>query len=114
MGRGCCLIIVVGALVQCVQADEAAKVRFNRDIRPILTENCLACHGPDASHRKADLRLDTKEGLFTQIDPKTIVVVPGKPGESELYRRITAEDPSELMPPKKSNKKLTGEQKELL
>src|SRR5688500_9190099 len=115
MGRGCCIvIIVVGALVQSLWAADGGKVRFNRDIRPILTENCLACHGPDANHRKADLRLDTREGLLTQIDPLTIVVVPGKPEKSELYRRVTAEDASELMPPKKSNKKLTAEQKDLL
>ena len=61
MGRGCCLIIVIGALVQCVQAGEAGKVRFNRDIRPILTENCLACHGPDAGHRKAEAKI-TRSG----------------------------------------------------
>src|SRR5687767_13548062 len=115
MGRGCCIvIIVVGALVQSLWADDGGKVRFNRDIRPILTENCLACHGPDANQRKADLRLDTKQGLLTVIDPQTIVVVPGKPEKSELYRRITAEDESERMPPKKSNKSLTGEQRELI
>ena len=63
--------------------DLPAKIDFNRDIRPLLSENCYFCHGPDKGRRKADLRLDTKEGLFAQLEndkkQKITVVAPGKP-----------------------------------
>ena len=75
-------------------------VRFDRDVRPILSENCFECHGPDAAKRKADLRLDA--GVLGQA-----VVVAGKPGESELFQRITHADPTERMPPQKSSRALT-------
>ena len=71
----------------------AVDVRFDRDIRPILAEHCLECHGPDAGSRQADLRLDTDEGA------KAGAVVPGRPDESELLRRIVATDPDVRMPP---------------
>ena len=74
-------------------------VDFNRDIRPILSESCYPCHGPDPNKRKADLRLDTREGAFRDLGGYA-AVVPGKPDESELYRRITAEDDLERMPPR--------------
>src|SRR4051794_28453704 len=72
----------------------AGRVDFNREIRPILSENCYACHGPDQAQRKADLRLDTKDGLLGARDEAQIVV-PGRPDESELYQRIIAHDPDE-------------------
>src|ERR1700729_3003090 len=75
-------------------------VQFNRDIRPILADNCYACHGPDKDKRKAKLRLDTKEGLFT-ANKDAAPIVPGKPGESEIYRRILSHDPDEVMPQSK-------------
>ena len=75
-------------------------VRFNRDVRPILSENCFGCHGPDAAKRKADLRLDS--GALGQA-----VVVAGKPTESELFKRITHADPEERMPPVDSGRALT-------
>ena len=85
-------------------------IEYNRDIRPILAENCFACHGPDSAARKAGLRLDRREDA---IEAKAIV--PGKPTESEMIRRIlAAADDKELMPPPKSNKKLKPEQKALL
>jgi hypothetical protein len=83
------------------------KVDFNRDIRPIFSDNCYACHGPDKNKRKADLRLDTHDGIFSKIKDDTIVV-PGKPDASELLRRVTATDPDERMPDPKSNKKLSA------
>jgi hypothetical protein len=89
-------------------------VKFNRDIRPLLSENCFACHGPDRNKRQADLRLDTKEGLHGAVKGQPGVVVPGNPGDSELVRRLTVDDPSERMPPKDSGKKLTPAEIELL
>jgi hypothetical protein len=87
----------------------ATAVDFNRDIRPILSENCYQCHGPDKNKRKADLRLDTKDGLFDEIDDVRPVVA-GKPGESDLLRRILTDDDEDRMPPKKSNKSVTPQQ----
>src|SRR5207237_559561 len=80
-------------------------VDFNRDVRPILSNKCFACHGPDDKVRKADLRLDTKEGATADHDGRR-AVVPGKPEASELVARITAQD-SEVMPPRKTGKKLS-------
>jgi hypothetical protein len=88
---------------------EAEKLQFNRDIRPILTENCFACHGPDKNARKAGLRLDMREEAV-----KAEAIVPGKPGDSLLIQRIFADDPKQRMPPAKSHKTLTATQKETL
>jgi hypothetical protein len=87
----------------------AAPVSFNRDIRPILSDNCFFCHGPDASHRQADLRLDVREDAVAAG-----AIVPGKPAESTLVSRINTTDVDELMPPPDSHKKLDAKQKELL
>ena len=94
------------------QTSEAA-VTFNRDIRPILSDNCFFCHGPDRNKREADLRLDTREGLFGTAD-QSGTIVPGKPEESELIRRIRSTDADEVMPPPESHKALTAEQVHLL
>ncbi|MDR3636515.1 MAG: PSD1 and planctomycete cytochrome C domain-containing protein [Isosphaeraceae bacterium] len=88
-------------------------VDFNRDVRPILSETCFQCHGPDSKKRKAELRLDTKDGLFAKKD-KATPIVPGKPDESELYLRVTSVDSGEHMPPPKSGKSLTKAQVETL
>jgi hypothetical protein len=88
-------------------APPAPPVRFSRDVLPILSDNCFLCHGPDAKARKADLRLDTREGALAVIEP-------GKAADSELIRRITADDESERMPPRKSNRTLTAQQKDIL
>jgi hypothetical protein len=85
------------------------KVQYNRDVRPILAENCFACHGPDSAARKAKLRLDQRDAAL-----KAQVIVPGKPQESEVVRRILSDDLDERMPPVKSHKKLTTAQKKLL
>lgn len=87
------------------------KLSFNRSIRPILSENCFSCHGPDEAGRKAKLRLDTHEGVIGGDSP---AVIAGKPGESELIARIHSTDPDELMPPEESHKSLTPKQIELL
>jgi len=91
----------------------APTIHFSRDIRPILSENCFACHGPDANARKAKLRLDTKDGPFEKTEKREPAVVPGSLEKSELWRRINATDPDDVMPPPKSHKTLKPEQKEL-
>jgi len=89
------------------------KVDFTREIRPILANTCLLCHGPDAKGRKGDLRLDTAEGATVLHDGKA-AIVPGDPERSELLKRVTTADKDDLMPPAKTGKKLTKEQIELL
>src|SRR4051812_34858917 len=93
--------VVVLAWSAAHAADAPARVRFNRDIGPVLSENCFACHGPDHTHRKADLRLDTKDGLFGKVKHGA-AVVPGDVAKSELIARITSGDPDEVMPPPKT------------
>jgi hypothetical protein len=87
----------------------AGGIEYNRDVRPILAENCFACHGPDSAARKAGLRIDLRDAA---IEMKAIV--PGKPDESEMIKRILTDDARDVMPPVKSHKKLKPEQKELL
>src|SRR5688572_9642450 len=89
-------------------------VRFNRDIRPLLTDNCFACHGPDNNARKAGLRLDLREGLFEKTPKRGPAVVPGNLEKSELWQRVITTDPDDIMPPPDSHKSLKPEQKELL
>src|SRR5436309_9177276 len=84
-------------------------ISYNRNVRPILSDNCFYCHGPDPNKRKAKMRLDIREEAL-----KKEAFVPGKPEASELVRRIFATDPEDMMPPPKSNKKLSGAQKETL
>ena len=85
------------------------KVDFNFHIKPILSDRCFACHGPDANKRKDDLRLDTEEGAFAALDSlgKDHAIVRGDLGESVLYQRLVSTDPEQLMPPPNSNLKLT-------
>ena len=90
-------------------AEAAPKLDFNRDIRPILSDNCFACHGFDAKKRKADLRLDTAEGA-TAINDGVQAIKPGDPDGSELIKRLLTKDPEEVMPPPESHKKLTQAQ----
>ncbi len=85
-------------------------VNFAREVRPILSDNCFACHGPDDTARKAGLRLDTKDGAFAKLPSGDRAIVPGNPDESDLIFRIESDDPELHMPPKKSGKQLTAEQ----
>jgi len=91
-----------------------AKVDFNRDIRPILSDHCYACHGPDANKRKANLRFDLKESALGKAKSGEVAVVPGSPEKSEMIRRLTATDLDDVMPPAKENKALKPAQVELL
>src|SRR3954465_11758226 len=95
--------------VMVVTATAADTLTFNRDIRPILSENCFQCHGPDKNRREADLRLDVRE-----VAIEAEAIVPGKPGESEMIRGIFETDEDERMPPLKSNRTLTAAQKQTL
>ncbi len=92
----------------------AADVSFNRDVRPILTENCYSCHGPDASSRKASLRLDGAEHATQPAKSGAVAIVPGNPAESELIKRIFTTDHDDLMPPAETHRVLNPEQKETL
>lgn len=92
----------------------AADLSFPRDILPLLSENCFSCHGPDAQSRKAELRLDTASGAWGRGRSGEPAIVPGKPELSEVMRRLTTEDPDDVMPPPKSKKPLTSTQVELI
>ena len=86
---------------------------FDRDVKPILSSYCFACHGPDEATREEGLRLDTFEGATVDLNG-TRAIVPGKPEASELIARITTQDPTERMPPRKTGKTLTPGQVEVL
>src|SRR6187551_2722062 len=90
------------------------RVDFTRQIRPLLSDRCFRCHGPDASRRKAKLRLDVREGAFKKLNAGWFVVKPGDPDKSELIRRITTDDIEDMMPPPESNLSLTDGEKALL
>ncbi|RIW14420.1 DUF1553 domain-containing protein [Algoriphagus lacus] len=92
------------------------QISYNFHIRPILSDKCFACHGPDANKREADLRLDTEEGAFKALkeSPGKFALVAGKPEQSEVYHRILSTDPAEQMPPPESNLALTPDEIELI
>jgi hypothetical protein len=97
-----------------VAAPAASNIEYNRDVRPVLSENCFACHGPDSAARKAGLRLDRFEEAVLPRKDSQPAIVPGKPEASEVVRRILATDPDDVMPPAKTHKTLTAQQKDLL
>ena len=100
-------------LIATASAAFAGAIDFSRDIQPILSENCYHCHGPDAKARKAELRLDLKEGAM-RVEDGVAVVKPGDSKASALIERIFTTDTEDVMPPLKSNRVLTTAQKELL
>ena len=91
-------------------------VDYNFHIRPIFSDRCFKCHGPDARQRKSNLRLDTEQGLYAALkdNPDGHVIVPGDPDASEVYNRISSSDTSVLMPPPSSNLKLSAHEIELV
>jgi mono/diheme cytochrome c family protein len=103
------MLLVVSASASAVEAPD-----FNREIRPILSRNCFACHGPDEHDRQGGLRLDDRAAATTELESGLTAIVPGKPAESELVARIHATDPDVVMPPPESNHVLTAAQKDLL
>jgi len=106
------LAFALGLAGICSAANDG-KLRFNQDIRPILSDNCFACHGLDAKKRKADLRLDTADGAFA-VTEGVQAIKPGDLKKSEVWNRIISTDEDEVMPPPDSHKKLTPEQKALI
>src|SRR5256885_6188907 len=103
-------------LLTGVSASAASKgaVDFDRDIRPILSDKCFACHGPDEKERKPKFRLDRKDAAFKPLKSGDLAIVPGRPEKSELIARTTTQDEDEVMPPPKSGKTLTPAQIDLL
>lgn len=98
----------------CSLSEAADRLDFNRDIRPILSENCLSCHGPDSKKREAGLRLDVGDQTMWKGDSGAIAIVPGNPDASEMIRRMISTDTNESMPPSSTGKKLTAKQIETL
>ena len=94
------------------QVAAAEPVDFGRQVRPILSQYCFQCHGPDANARQAELRLDVPTGPFANAEAK--VIVRGQPVQSELFKRIMAVDPEQRMPPLKTKMSLSAKQKEIL
>jgi hypothetical protein len=88
-------------------------VEFNRDIRPILSDKCFTCHGPDEANRQTALRFDTREGAFAELPGERFAIVPGEPQTSEIVRRINAENEALRMPPVYSGRTLTDREKAL-
>jgi hypothetical protein len=107
MFRPLCLLVISAS------AFAAEDIRFNRDIRPILSENCFYCHGQDPKHREADLRLDVRDEAVKAHDGVT-AIIPGKPEQSEMLKRLLSHDADEQMPPPESNRKVTPAQIELI
>lgn len=107
----CCAASWLVILSPCATAQD--EIEFNRDVRPILAANCFECHGFDGKTRKADLRLDTAEGAYTEHNG-VIAVRAGDLAGSELWNRISSLDPEVLMPPPESKKSLTDAEQETL
>ncbi len=92
----------------------SAQIHFDRQIRPILSNSCFQCHGPDAAERQAELRLDEREAALAPAESGKRAIVPGAPDKSQLVLRVMSNDPEFMMPPPAANKRLTDDQKQLL
>ena len=102
-------ILFLIVLIVCPIGLFAGEIEFNRDIRPILSDKCFACHGPDPSHREAELRLDDRESALLERDGHR-AITPGKPELSELVARVTSTDEFSVMPPPDHGKPLTPDE----
>src|SRR5438552_2059991 len=114
--RPSCLRGLAVVMLACCHPAVAAQkdLDFNRDIRPILSDHCYACHGPDENKRKGGLRLDRREEAFQTLKSGNQAIVPGDPHKSTLVLRLTSRDADEVMPPPKEGKPLSAAQIELL
>jgi len=117
------IVPLVGLLAALARADPAeaalpTSVQFNRDVRPIMANTCFKCHGPDLKANKADLRMDLPDNARMARTDKTgrtsTPIVPGKPGASEAWRRISSGDPTQVMPPPDSLHLLSARDKEIM
>ncbi len=114
-GRLCAFLILISVALNCTAAKPAPpavqhSIDFNRDIRPILAENCFACHGPDKNKRKAGLRLDLRDDAMALLESGGRAVIPKDLENSLLLKVVSTADDEERMPPKKTGKRLTQEQ----
>jgi hypothetical protein len=109
------LYVVVGctATAAVLVAAEPDRATFNRDIRPIMSDTCFRCHGPDSNARQAGMRLDIREEAIRPTRSGRIPIVPGDPDKSEIVARVFA-DGATVMPPRAAHKELTQAQKETI
>ena len=105
-----CLAFVLLFPILSSHAASKPTVDYNRDIRPLLSENCYTCHGPDSEKRKAGLRLDLRDAALSELKSGNHAIVPGDAAKSELVARITTRDDDDRMPPLKTGKTLKPEQ----
>ncbi|HEV3263353.1 MAG TPA: PSD1 and planctomycete cytochrome C domain-containing protein [Gemmataceae bacterium] len=110
-----CLIALLVCLPQAgaraaEQQPTSARVDYNRDIRPIFSSHCYACHGPDRDRRKAHLRLDRKEDAFKTLRSGNLALVPGHSDRSQLFLRVASADAAKRMPPRKTGKPLSNDE----
>ncbi len=109
------ILLVVSILPEAfAEATEPAKLEYNRDVRPILADACFKCHGFDPHTRQAQLRLDVREAALKPAESTELPIVPGRPEQSEVVRRITSGDADEAMPPRSANRQLTPREIEIL
>ena len=109
------LAISLAIAAPCSAGTPATRhVNFSRDIRPILSNTCYKCHGPDEQGRKAGLRLDTKAGAYAKLESGDAAIVPGSSTKSAMYQRLTSHDADVKMPPPDSGKTISAEQIELI
>jgi hypothetical protein len=112
--RFCAASLIAFVLSSSMAQAASRPLSYNHDIRPILSESCFKCHGFDEKQRQSGLRLDQEAGSRVEADSGLAAVVPGKPDESELIKRLTTTDPDVIMPPPDSGKTITPEQIEIL
>src|SRR3954463_8274017 len=105
-------LALLGALLEVAVAETPVsdKVSFNREIRPIFSDTCFQCHGPDEKKRKAGLRLDTRDTAVKPAESGATAIVPGKPEQSEVIKRLEAKDPAAIIPPAKLHKPIAPAQ----
>ncbi|MBA4016101.1 MAG: hypothetical protein C0483_02825 [Pirellula sp.] len=109
-----CLPATAVAIAADADEQQTAEVDFSRDVRPLLSQHCFACHGPDAGSREAGLRLDRADAALAELESGATAIVPGKPEASELIARITTDDADLRMPPATSGHTLSDEEIDVL
>jgi hypothetical protein len=115
VAREACVFLVLAAAAAGQVASKRDAVEFNRDVRPILSDRCFTCHGPDKNNRLTPLRFDNEQGAFVELKGGKHAIVRGDPDASEMYRRITSDNPAQRMPPAYAgHKKLTPREIEII